>query len=161
LLVGYERQLACVESASKEKLNMAISTHGAEEVIKIYERTRDKREKLKEQMEQVEEEYKAAVMMLKLMGQPIPGTNIDLTGMTHLDALIAIAKANDNVLVAKVARRLMAKANLFSNAKNASSALFTAINRSGKFERISPGRYKLVERKETQLPTSLGLVQTA
>jgi hypothetical protein len=75
--------------------------------------------------------------------------------MSHLDALIAIAKANNNKLAVKAARRLMTRAGLFKSTKNASSIIFTAVNRSGKFERESPGVYRLIEHRESgRLPLS-------
>lgn len=120
--------------------------HVADEVSKLYEKLQIKRDKLKEQLIEVEKEFEAVSTTLKLMGLPTPGmSNIDLTGKTHLDALIAIAKANNNVLVVKTARRLMTRADLFKNPKNASSVIFTAISRSGKFEPISKGKYRLIE----------------
>jgi len=88
---------------------------------------------------------------LKLMGLPTPGmANIDLSDKTHLEALISIAKANNNILVVKAARRLMTKAGLFTNPKNASSVIFTAISRSGKFKPVpeSKGKYELIEQEK-------------
>lgn len=119
--------------------------HVADEVSKLYEKLQIKRDKLKEQLDEVEEEFAAVSTTLKLMGLPTPGmSNIDLSGKTHLEALTAIAKANDNILVVKTARRLMTRAGLFKNPKNASSVLFTAITRSGMFESIGKGKYKLL-----------------
>lgn len=135
---------------------MSLNIHGADEVSRLYEKLLAKRDKLKEQLEEVEKEFDAVATTLKLMGQAPPGlANLDLGGMTHVDALVAIAKANGGVLVVKTARRLMTRANLFTNTKNASSILFTAINRSGKFQRSSPGKYKLAEHKEAAKPTPL------
>jgi hypothetical protein len=129
--------------------------HAADEVSKLYERLQSQRDKLKEQLEEVEREFDAVATTLKLMGQSTPGlSSISLNGMKHIDALVAIAKANNNILVVKTARRVMVREGLFKTPKNASSILFTAINRSDRFERISPGKYKLVERPIAKLPST-------
>lgn len=120
--------------------------HVADEVSKLYEKLLIKRDKLKEQLNEVEKEFEAVSTTLKLMGLPTPGmSNLTLAGKTHLEALIEIAKANGDVLVVKTARRLMTRAGLFGNPKNASSVIFTAISRSGKFKPLSKGRYELME----------------
>ena len=119
---------------------MSINVHAADELQKLYERLQGKRDRLQEQLKEVEAEFNAVATTLKLMGVPtLAVSNLDLRNMTHLEALVAIAKANDNVLVVKSARRLMTRAGLFANPKNASSVLFTAISRSGRFETISKG----------------------
>jgi hypothetical protein len=121
--------------------NLRIS----DEVSKLYEKLQIKRDKLKEQLDEVEKEFEAVSTTLKLMGMPTPGmSNLSLAGKTHLEALIDIAKANGNVLIVKAARRLMTRAGLFKNPKNASSVLFTAISRSGKFKQLSKGKYELI-----------------
>lgn len=139
---------------------MSINTQGSEEVARLYERLMDKRDKLRVQLEEVEAEFSAVALTLKLMGQPAPGlTGLNLGGLTHLDALMTIARANGNVLIAKQAKKLMIKAGHFANSKHASSALFTAINRSGKFRRQSPGKYELVEKdgKPNLIPPAMEL----
>jgi len=128
---------------------MNANLHIADEVSKLYEKLQIKRDKLKEQLVEVEKEFEAISTTLKLLGMPTPGmSNIDLSGKTHIDALIAIANANNGLLVVKTARRLMTRANLFKNPKNASSVLFTAISRSGKFQSEGKGKYKLSEEKD-------------
>ena len=126
----------------------------SEELGRLYETLQNKRDKLQEQLAQVGKEFDAVATTLKLMGYPTPGmASLSLAGMTHIDALVAIAKANGNILVVKTARRLMTRAGLFGNPKNASSVIFTAISRSGKFEQQSKGKYKLVEQpKAVNLP---------
>lgn len=128
---------------------MSTNLHVSDEVSRLYEKLLVKRDKLKEQLNEVEKEFEAVSTTLKLMGLPTPGmSNLSLSGKTHLEALVEIARANDNVLVVKTARRLMTRAGLFSNSKNASSVLYTAISRSGKFKPISKGKYELIEPKE-------------
>lgn len=135
---------------------MNTNLHISDEVSRLYEKLLIKRDKLREQLKEVDEEFTAVSTTLKLMGLPTPGmSNLDLSGKTHLEALIDIAKANNNILVVKTARRLMTRAGLFSNPKNASSVLFTAISRSGKFKPLHKGKYELIEQKEEPKQTTL------
>jgi hypothetical protein len=130
---------------------MSQNLQVSDEVSKLYEKLQVKRDKLQEQLKEVEKEFEAIATTLKLLGLPTPGmSNLNLAGKTHLEALIEIAKANNGTLVVKTARRLMTRANLFGNPKNASSVLFTAISRSGKFKPLSKGKYELLEQKEAK-----------
>ncbi|MBZ5645344.1 MAG: hypothetical protein LAO19_21500 [Acidobacteriia bacterium] len=122
---------------------MTLNIHSVDEISKLYESLQGKRDRLREQLDAVEKQFDAVSTTLRLMGHLTPAQNINLSGLTQLDALIAIAKANDNKLVVKTARRLMVKAGYFKSTKHASSILFTTINRSGKFDRESPGVYRL------------------
>lgn len=141
---------------------MSFNLHAAEEIAKLYDRLQTKRDKLKEQLLEVEKEFEAVATTLKLMGLPTPGmSNIDLHGKTHIEALIEIAKANDNILVVKTARRIMTRAGLFTNPKNSSSVIFTAISRSGKFKATdTKGRYELLL-EEPRKPTLLEAARAA
>jgi hypothetical protein len=130
---------------------MTFNLSAAEELARMYENLQAKRDRLQEQLDEVTKDFEAVAHSLKLMGAPTPGmSNLDLSNMTHIEALIAIAKANDNLLVVKTARRLMNKASLFKNPRNASSVLFTAINRSGKFKAVpdSKGKYELIDQEK-------------
>ena len=136
---------------------MTVNFSAAEELARMYENLQAKRDRLQEQLDEVTKDFEAVAHSLKLMGAPTPGmSNLNLSNMTHLEALIAIAKANDNVLVVKTARRLMNKAGLFKNPQNASSVLFTTISRSGKFRAVpdSKGKYELVEQEKQDKPVS-------
>lgn len=142
---------------------MSANIHVADEVSKLYEKLQIKRDKLREQLEEVEKEFAAVSTTLKLMGLPTPGlSNLDLSGKSHLEALITISKASNDVLVVKTARRLMTRAGLFKNPKNASSVLFTALSRSDRFESIGKGKYKLLsEQKESSLPTAVSVSEVS
>jgi len=136
--------------------------HVSDDVSKLYEKLQGKRDKLREQLEEAEREFEAVATTLKLMGLPTPGTsNLSLAGRTHLEALIDIARANGGILIVRQARRLMTKAGLFTNPKNASSILFTAIGRSGKFKAVAKGKYELTETKDpAKLPAPVPVAAT-
>lgn len=140
---------------------MSVNLHVSDEVSHLYEKLLIKRDKLKEQLNEVEKEFEAVSTTLKLMGLPTPGmSNLNLDGKTHLEALIEIARANGGLLVVKTARRLMTRAKMFTTPKNASSVLFTAISRSGKFQSIGKGKYELIEQKPTTIPEAVPVTAT-
>lgn len=135
---------------------MATSNQAIEELTRLYEKLQAKRDRLREQLESAEREFEAVSTTMRLVGQGSPTVNlVNIEGMTQLQALIAIARANNNRVSVRTARRMMEKAGLFKNAKNASSVLFTTINRSGKFERESSGVYRLVAHTENREPSLL------
>jgi|SRR6266850_30257 len=124
---------------------MSTNVSGTD-IAKLFEQLGTKREKLRSQLEEVEKEYEAVALTMKLIGQPSQKslTGLDLRNMTQLGALIAIAKANGGVLAVKSARRAMVKAGMFTTPKNAASIIFTAIMRSKRFQRLGSGRYALL-----------------
>ena len=75
---------------------------------------------------------------------------MSLKGKTQLDALIHIASRNDGHFKVVDAKRLMVESGIIKKPKNALSMLYTIINRSGKFDKVSPGEYKLVTQEQTQ-----------
>lgn len=76
----------------------------------------------------------------------------ELQGKTQLQALIHIASKTNGRLKVVDAKRVMLEAGLIRNPKNALSMLYTIISRSGKFEKTSPGKYRLVTPEQTQFP---------
>lgn len=77
---------------------------------------------------------------------------LELQGKTQLQALIHIASKTNGRLKVVDAKRVMLEAGLIRNPKTALSMLYTVINRSGKFEKTSPGKYRLVTPEQTQFP---------
>ena len=70
-----------------------------------------------------------------------------LRGMRQVDALVKIAQHNGGQFQTTVAKKLLLQAGLIKNPKNANNILFSVIQRSGKFERVEPGVYRLVAHK--------------
>jgi len=68
----------------------------------------------------------------------------ELEGRTLIDALKHIASRSGGSLKVTDAKRLMSEAGLIRNPKNALSMLYTIMSRSGEFERIAPGEYRLI-----------------
>lgn len=78
----------------------------------------------------------------------------ELKGKTHLQALITIAYKNNACFKVVDAKRLMLQAGLLRSPKNALSMLYTIISRSGKFEKVAPGEYRLIESQESLIKPS-------
>ena len=70
----------------------------------------------------------------------------ELHGMTQLDALIHVAKRNNNRVQIADAKKLLSKGGLMNGSpKNWYNILFTIIKRSEKFKHVGPGEYELLE----------------
>lgn len=129
----------------------------------VVNRLRAKANELQEKLEEIRKTLEHIQGVLALY-QPAPApkislvelenasaeTNADiptsrLKGLSHEAAAIAIAKYNGGIVRTQEAKRLMIKAGIMSVTKNSTNMAHNAINRSGKFERISPGEYRLKE----------------
>jgi hypothetical protein len=136
---------------------MPTNSQLSEEVLRLYETLQARKETLKEQLAEVEKQFESLSVTMGLLRLPTPGMiGLNLGGKTQLEALIAIARANNNLLIVRQARRLMTKAGLFTNPKNASSVIFTTIGRSGRFKPAGvKGQYILLDPKELSRPLPL------
>jgi len=88
-----------------------------------------------------------------------PASAIDvasLRGLRQLEALTKIAEHYGGQFQNAVAKKLLIQAGLISNPKNAGNILYAVIQRSGKFERVEPGVYRLVGHKPEK-PEKLAL----
>lgn len=68
-----------------------------------------------------------------------------LRKLTQIQAVVAIAKHYGGIVKAQDAKRLMIRANVMRETKNSTNITHNVIIRSGKFERIGPGEYRLKE----------------
>jgi hypothetical protein len=126
---------------------MSGNKQAIDELMKVLEKLQIKRDRLKEQLTEAEKECDAISAALRVLGHT--SIDVDLSGMKQMEALVAIAKANNDELSVKAARRQMSRYGLFKNSDNASSIIHTAITRSGKFERVRSGVYRLLPETET------------
>ena len=77
-----------------------------------------------------------------------------LRNMTQQQAVLAIAQHNGGIVRAQDAKRLMIRAGVMRDTKNSTNITHNVILRSGQFERIAPGEYRLkmdVSTKDTGL----------
>jgi hypothetical protein len=119
---------------------------------------KEKLERLRKPYVQAEDDLKnvlGTIAILKRSLRPTSSENFDgtiqsvnLRGMTHKDAVVAIAKANGGVVVAQDAKRMMIKAGVMSATKNATNMTHNVIIKSELFDRIGPGEFRL----KTEIP---------
>jgi hypothetical protein len=123
-----------------------------DELTRLIVELRRKRADVDKQLIEVDEQIEAVETTISLyrkagkIHEPEIYKSIvpELHGRTHIDALQYIASSSGGHLKVTDAKRLMTEAGLLRNPKNALSMLYTIIGRSGKFERIAPGEYRLI-----------------
>ena len=79
-----------------------------------------------------------------------------LRGMKQVEALTKIAEHSGGQIRTAFAKKVFLEAGLIKNPKNANNILFSVIQRSGKFERVEPGVYRLIGEKPVR-PERLAL----
>ena len=84
----------------------------------------------------------------ELLGLVVRAQLEELRGRTQLEVLVNIAKRNNGRIKAAEARRALVAMGLTKSVKNAPSIFHTVITRSGRFERVGPGEYRLIEYQE-------------
>jgi predicted transcriptional regulator of viral defense system len=70
--------------------------------------------------------------------------------MKQVPALKMIAEHGGGQLTTVTAKKLLLQAGLIRTPKNANNILFSVIQRSGLFERVEPGVYRLIAAKPTR-----------
>jgi hypothetical protein len=109
------------------------------------------RKKRQEEVDVIDQRIAAVETTLGLLRQRLglpqdTGPDVsDLLGKTQLDALVTIAEKNDGYFKVQEAKRLMLRAGLIRNPKNANSILYTLLGRHpDRFERVGPGEFRLI-----------------
>jgi hypothetical protein len=127
------------------------------ELLELQDKLRNKHEYYLKQLEQVTADLNVVTRTLELLEDkgtrkqeeyPIVPPAL-LKDMTQLDALKAIARANNGKFYVKDAKRLLVAAGLIENPKNVSSIVHTLIDRSDAFHRVRRGLYRLVEEEDS------------
>jgi hypothetical protein len=91
----------------------------------------------------------------------VPTGSIDISslrGMKQVDALKMVAEHGGGQLKTSVTKKLFLQAGLIKNPKNANNILFSVIQRSGLFERVEPGIYRLINRPVRPMRPSSGTI---
>jgi hypothetical protein len=91
--------------------------------------------------------HRAALVEGSISRGTIPIDVASLRGLKQVEALTKIAQHSGGQFQTTVAKKLLLQAGLISNPKNANNILFSVIQRSGKFERVEPGVYRLIGQK--------------
>lgn len=85
--------------------------------------------------------------LLKL-SEEVPIQLSALQGLTQLQAIVEIAKCKGGIVRAQDAKSLLLRSGLMRKTKNSTNIVHSTILRSGKFERIAPGEYRLLNQIE-------------
>ena len=116
---------------------------------------REKLEKLRKPILQVEEDIEHILGTIAFYQRnrvaDINNVSVEVTispelklrGMTHSQAVVAIAKQNGGIVRAQDAKRMMIKAGIMSQTKNSTNMTHNAILRTEKFDRVGPGEFRL------------------
>lgn len=115
----------------------------------------ERRERLLRPVAEVEKQIAAVTETISLVlarTQPFAGPVDDspraalirkLRKMTQPMAIVEIANYNDGILLAQEAKALMIHAGIMRPTKNVSSTIHSVIKRTGKFENVGRGKYRL------------------
>ncbi len=133
------------------------------ELLKIRDRLDREQTELQRRMDEINKNLESVSRTLELLDHTadesvtetdthsassrISGGTIDiasLRGMTQLQALEKIAQQGGGTLRTPTAKRLFLQAGLIKNVKNANNIIFSVIHRSGVFERVDRGVYRLI-----------------
>jgi hypothetical protein len=87
----------------------------------------------------------AAEIMVIGVNHDVAAPAPKLLGLTHKQAVIAIARQNNGIVKSGEAKRLMIRAGIMAPTKNASRMVHNAIKTSKMFDPIAPGEYRLKE----------------
>ncbi len=132
---------------------MATTKH--EELHGLKKTLYQKVERLRGELRETEAELQAVTKTLQLLTKgrgreeqeiesKVEAFIHELHGLTQVEALIKLAKANGNRFKTKDAKHILVAAGLIKSRKNAANILFTTTQRSGKFMRVAPGEYELL-----------------
>jgi hypothetical protein len=137
----------------------------ADQLTELRDRLQSQKTKLAQRLLEVDEKLKAVTLTLSLLNRTEEReTESDivspreLQGMTQLEAMVHIARANKNRIKIIDAKKLLTKAGVMKLTKNSYGVLYTVINRSGKFEHCGPGEYELIPDNP---PAAARLLRTA
>jgi hypothetical protein len=146
-------------------INMKNNDRTYMQLVAWRDRLDEKQSQLHAELEDVSRKLESVSTTLALLdGSPMPishnlalaentlppPVSIDVTGlrgMTQVEALTKIAEHNGGQIQTLTAKKILLQAGLIKNPKNANNILFSVIQRSGKFERVDHGVYRLVGHK--------------
>lgn len=74
---------------------------------------------------------------------PTPFPIEKINGMTHIAAIVEIARFYDGMVRTQDAKAYLIEGGVMKDTKNSINMVHNAIIRSGRFERIAPGKFRL------------------
>lgn len=129
------------------------SKQSLENLENLKKRLTQRAERLKRELQQIEDDLISTDRTIHLLGQPeteadsaFPESYLrEFEGLTQIQALVKIARTNGrNRLNVHEAKKLLLAAGLISrHSKNATSIVYSAIIRSERFRKVARGEYEL------------------
>lgn len=125
-----------------------------EELEQIRKELAEQAEQLRSQLKQIEGRAVAVALAIEVWKSKGATVAVDpylreFKGLTQVQALVKIAKdSGHNRFRLNDAKKILVDAGLVKSKKNASTILFTAIQRSERFRRVAPGEYELLPVEE-------------
>jgi hypothetical protein len=118
----------------------------------------EKRERLYRPLQEVDQEIEHIDGTLRSLQKPAVTVTASISfdfpigklrKLTQVQALTVIAKHYGGTFKAQEAKRLLIKAGVMRETKNSTNIIHAVIVRSGKFEKVRPGEYKLKSENQT------------
>jgi hypothetical protein len=125
----------------------------SKDLSQLRQRLQEKYEYHKKQMELAQAHLGSVTITLELLegkkAKPVDDAFSippeQLQGLSQIEALKKIARANGGKFRVREAKRLLIAASLIKNPANASNVIYTAVKRSEAFRSAGYGEYELVE----------------
>jgi hypothetical protein len=134
-----------------------------EELEQIRKELAQEAEELRSKLKQIEGRAIAVALAIEVWKSKGTKVTVDpylreFKDLTQVQALTKIAKdSGNNRFRLNDAKKILLDAGLVKSKKNASTILFTAIQRSEKFKRVAPGEYELIEAQKGGKPIAATL----
>lgn len=118
----------------------------------------EKRERLIRPLQEIDQDIEHVTATLRSLQRPVlvplPKGDINFSAiqdfpigklrkLTQVQALVQIAKHFGGIIKAQEAKRLLIRAGVMRETKNSTNIIHAVIIRSGKFEKVHPGEYRL------------------
>ena len=139
----------------REALMLERNPKAHPDLIDLKSRLEKQRDDLASQIERVDKEIQSVLTTLRLLGHHgnkaddiVQQTLVvpDLQGLTQHDALIKLARANNNRVRISQAKDILLHEKLISSPKHAYTILYNVLTKSDRFKKVRPGEFELIER---------------
>ena len=128
-------------------------------VLGLLSSLRARRRSTREELERLDEALKAVektLLLLNLPGEaeveaeaqdapPAEFSPLEFAGKSQLQAIVLLAHRGDGVVTVKDAKRMLVETGLTGSKNCASQVATSSIVRSGRFEWVAPGTYRLAQ----------------
>jgi hypothetical protein len=129
-----------------------------DKLIQLIGKLRQQKSDLLKEISVVDGQIQVVEQTLNLLNKAFPteqpqiysNSASEIQGMTELKAMIHIASKNDGQIIMKKAKPILLEAKILKNPKTALASMYSNVKRSGKFELVAKGVYKLISQEQTK-----------